>query len=132
MGENTIYRIVIADDDDVVRMLISGICMGAAVQAGKSPEVHCFDDGAPALEYLVGNPADLLITDQNMKNLHGSELVLQARAHYKGPVIMMSAGSPDAVSSVQVMAEELGADFLEKPLRSIKELENLVAKYAPK
>jgi DNA-binding response OmpR family regulator len=67
-----------------------------------------------------------------MKKLHGSDLVMQARAHYQGPVIMLSAGSPDAVSSVQVIAEELGADFLEKPLRSITDLEELVVKYAPK
>jgi PAS domain S-box-containing protein len=108
-------RIVVADDNsdmrDYVRHLLAGACQVVAVA-----------DGQAALEAVLRDPPDLVLTDIMMPRLDGVGLLQALRANKRTasiPVIMLSARAGE---EARVEGAEAGADdYLVKPF-SAREL----------
>ena len=78
-------RILVADDDEGIRRLIS------AVLARAGFDVNTASDGQQAWEALLHEPYDLLVTDNEMPRLAGVELIARIRdAGMSLPVIVAS------------------------------------------
>lgn len=103
-------RILIAEDDDNFRMLITELLSGA----GHTPLP--LPNGQLAWEKLLKEGADLLVTDINMPVMDGYQLVARIRGsekHRAIPVLMLTIR---ALAEDQVAGYETGADdYLTKP-----------------
>lgn len=83
-------KIMTADDSPSVRQMVSF----TLEQAGY--EVVEAEDGADALEKIKTTPVDMLLTDLNMPNMNGIELIKEVRglAQYKFmPIILLTTES---------------------------------------
>jgi DNA-binding NtrC family response regulator len=82
-------RILVVDDDEVLRQF------NAEMLTRFGYETETAEDGAVAWEALQANGYDVLITDNNMPNLSGVELVKKLRsAHMMLPVVLASGTIP--------------------------------------
>ncbi|WP_148252039.1 nitrogen regulation protein NR(I) [Aidingimonas lacisalsi] len=107
MTEET-ARIVIVDDDRAIRWVLE------RALAQPDLEVESFERGDAALERLLKQPPEVLLTDIRMPGLDGLDLMAQVRESYPDlPVIVMTAHSDldSAVASYQGGAFE----YLPKP-----------------
>ena len=86
---NSFQRILVVDDDADIRQLNASVLVASGYQ------VDTAEDGAVAWATLQRNGFDLLITDNNMPNLSGVELLENLfRAHLGLPVILVSGNVP--------------------------------------
>lgn len=85
-------RIALVDDDVNLLFLLEHTLKKAFTGA----EFYTFEDGAIALAYILQHPIDLIITDNQMPRMDGSELTRELRAQGWGLPIIMLSGSPDA------------------------------------
>ncbi|GHC38230.1 nitrogen regulation protein NR(I) [Aidingimonas halophila] len=107
MTEDT-ARIVIVDDDRAIRWVLE------RALAQPDLEVESFERGDAALDSLLKDPPEVLLTDIRMPGLDGLDLMAQVREAYPDlPVIVMTAHSDldSAVASYQGGAFE----YLPKP-----------------
>jgi DNA-binding NtrC family response regulator len=103
------FRILVVDDEPAQRELVSGFLKKQGF------DVSAAESGVKALELFRQDSIDLILTDQKMPNLSGSDLLQAVRAiNPETPVILMTAfGSIEAaVSAIQGGA----TDYLTKPL----------------
>lgn len=114
------YNLVLVDDK---KDIVQGIS-AALDWAAKNVCVHCFYNGAEALEYCLQNPPDFVITDICMPRMSGLELaraVLQQFPHVR---FIILTGYDDF--SYARDALRLGVvEYLSKPVR-IETIEHLV------
>ncbi len=95
-------RILVVDDTAVDRRLAGGL-----LESSQGLEVEYAENGKLALEHMEQSPPDLVITDMQMPEMGGLELVSQIRLHYpRIPVVLMTARGSEAVA---VEALERGA-----------------------
>lgn len=81
-------KVLIVDDFENTRWIVQQILQ-------KEPELELLtaENGKEALTYFDGNPIDLLITDLNMPEMDGIELVQRVRGREKYrfiPIIMLT------------------------------------------
>jgi FixJ family two-component response regulator len=103
-------RVLIADDESEIRELL-----GEYLSA-RGHEVHTTSDGQQALSWLKSNPVDVLLTDVQMPNITGVELVsaVHRLSVHVGVVVM--TGFPTVETATTAM--KMGAsDYLLKPFR---------------
>jgi two-component system NtrC family response regulator len=103
------FRILVVDDEPIQRELVSGFLKKQGF------DVSAAESGVKALELFRQDSIDLILTDQKMPNMSGSDLLQAVRAiNPETPVILMTAfGSIEAaVSAIQGGA----TDYLTKPL----------------
>jgi DNA-binding response OmpR family regulator len=117
-GQNKInppQRILVADDDEHIRLINTGILSSAGY------EVEAVSDGGAAWKALQQKRYDLLLTDNNMPKMSGLVLIenLQA-AGIRLPVIMVTGVPPPAKLSQNLQIEAM----LLKPYKA----EELLAK----
>ncbi|MBH8581578.1 nitrogen regulation protein NR(I) [Bisbaumannia pacifica] len=101
-------RIVIVDDDRAIRWVLE------RALAQPDLQVECFERADRALERVLANPPEVLLTDIRMPGLDGLDLMARVReSHPDLPVIVMTAHSDldSAVASYQGGAFE----YLPKP-----------------
>ena len=68
-----------------------------------------------AIDVLEQGPVDLVITDLNMPDVHGTQLVRYIAQHFPQVPVLVVTGYPDVQVAVDVM--KLGAvEFLVKPV----------------
>jgi CheY-like chemotaxis protein len=118
-----VARILLVDDDeDVLRGM-------RRVLQRLGHEVVAAADGHQALRALEGDPCDLVITDINMPEMDGIELILALRERWpKVPIIAISGGGLMPKELLLASAEVLGAvTTLPKPV-GVAELEAAVAR----
>ena len=117
-GSRTVTRILVADDDEAIRTLITR-ALGAAFPG---VELIACVDGAEALRVAESESLSLAVVDLQMPGLTGLELTMAMRAHEKArrvPIIVCTAVGGAADWRV---LSAVGADaFLVKPF-AIKEL----------
>ena len=85
--------IMTADDSASIRQMV-GFTLGRA-----GYEIIEAKDGKDALDKLVSGKVDMLLTDLNMPNMDGIELIRQVRAipRYRfAPIVMLTTESQDA------------------------------------
>lgn len=103
-------RILLAEDDDNFRTLITEVL----IQAGHSPMPEA--NGRLAWERLLLEGADMVITDINMPEMDGLQLLAKIRSsekHKSMPILMLTIR---ALTEDQVAGYETGADdYLTKP-----------------
>ncbi|MDA8132876.1 MAG: response regulator transcription factor [Elusimicrobia bacterium] len=126
-------RILIAEDDDNFRSLITEVVSQAGHEAAAEP------NGRLAWERLLREGADMLITDINMPELDGFGLLRNVRGsdeYGKIPVLMLTIRE---LAEDQVAGYDTGADdYLTKPfanevlLARIKVLERRIRRAAPR
>ncbi|ETP67331.1 response regulator [Planococcus sp. N064] len=112
-------KILVADDEDILRILISDTLEDDF-------EIEEAEDGKEALEKIRGNDYDLVILDYMMPYLTGMEVLEQVRKDQNNTrVLMLTAKAQDADRE---QAMQKGADyFMSKPF-SPMELLGLVEK----
>lgn len=112
-------KILVAEDSTTMRM-----CLASALSL-QNHEVIQAEDGVKALALIKGGlKPDLLLTDINMPNMDGFELMAQVRKiHRFLPVLVLST---DSDSSKLSRAKELGATgWMVKPVSTPKILESI-------
>lgn len=115
--------IMVADDSPIIRKLISF----ALTLTGY--EIIYVSDGMEALETLPNETIDLLITDLNMPNVDGFELIKAIRSNetYKSTPIIVLSNLSEADDIERAL--QYGADsYLIKPFEQ-KTIINEVSKY---
>jgi two-component system chemotaxis response regulator CheY len=99
-------RVLIADDSRVMRQIV----IRTLRQAGYDWDVREASDGAEALEMVKADEPDVVLSDWNMPNMTGIELIRALRAAgFSTPFgFVTSEGSQE----MRDMADEAGALFL--------------------
>jgi two-component system chemotaxis response regulator CheY len=116
--------VMIVDDSAGIRKILrrmldhSGLTLGSVVEAG---------DGVEALEKLKHQPVGLILSDINMPNMGGIQLLIELKSRVESkhiPVIMITTEGGEA----KVMeAVQLGASgYVKKPFTSEQIKEKLV------
>ncbi|MBF7052720.1 nitrogen regulation protein NR(I) [Halomonas sp. KAO] len=103
-----IARVMVVDDDRAIRWVLE------RALAQPDLDVECLERADSALERLLADPPDVLMTDIRMPGIDGLDLMARVReAHPELPVIVMTAHSDldSAVASYQGGAFE----YLPKP-----------------
>jgi CheY-like chemotaxis protein len=115
-------KIVLIDDEPAMRRATE-----RALRAG-GHVVHAYENGRPAIEHLVRDAPDLLITDIFMPEMEGLETIRRARTLCPDvPIIAISGFSIEDGDYLRI-AEKFGAiASLKKPFRPA-ELLDLVAR----
>ena len=115
--------VMIIDDSSTVRKFVT------FTLKMKGFDVIAAIDGFDALEKIPAKGVDLIITDLNMPNMNGYELItnIKENVSFKNiPIIILSSESDEADIK---KGKELGADtYLIKPFNAIK-LQYEVSKY---
>ncbi|MCX5804819.1 MAG: response regulator [Proteobacteria bacterium] len=105
-------RILTADDSASVRQMVAFTLKGAGYEVVEAV------DGKDALSKLNGNPIHMVITDLNMPNLDGIELVKGIRASqaYKFiPIVLLTTESQE---SKKLEGKKAGATgWITKPFK---------------
>ncbi|KPJ79793.1 MAG: hypothetical protein AMS19_10425 [Gemmatimonas sp. SG8_23] len=101
-------RILIVDDEEADRLLIQGILARAGYDTIVAPS------GEAALRAYLDAGVDVVITDLQMPDVHGFELISILRDFTPRPALIAVSGT----GPIQLyMAESLGAHWtLQKPL----------------
>lgn len=103
-------KILAVDDMRSMRELIKSVL----VKRGHQVDIH--EDGIKALEYAKKNNVDLVITDINMPNMDGLELVGELRKltnYSKTPILILTTESTD---DKKQLARSSGANgWIQKP-----------------
>jgi two-component system chemotaxis response regulator CheY len=90
-GLNKNMKILVVDDFSTMRRIVRNLL----VELGFSgPLIQEADDGANAMVMLKSQPFDMVVTDWNMPNMTGIDLLraIRAEASLKGlPVLMVTA-----------------------------------------
>jgi len=91
---------LVVDDSKVDQRLAAGLLQNRA-----DLEVRFADHGAAAVEAMAAEPADLVLTDLQMPEMDGLQLVRELRGRYPAvPVVLMTA-----LGSEEIAAEALRA-----------------------
>lgn len=87
MTATTTIRIVLADDDDLVREMLSGLLDDLGYEVVSSSA-----DGRTAIEQCLADRPDVVLLDHRMPTMSGAEAALELRDRLPElPVIILSA-----------------------------------------
>lgn len=116
--------VLIVDDSAAIRKILQRVLIQAEVALGTVFEAN---DGKEALEKLGANPVNLILSDINMPNMDGLELLGKIRAEERWkdiPIVMITTeGSQNKV----MQALQLGASgYVRKPFTADQIKEKLV------
>jgi two-component system chemotaxis response regulator CheY len=107
--------VLVVDDSPVMRSFIKRVL---ALSGVPTTEIHEAGDGACALELLGRSPVDLVLSDINMPNMNGSELMRRMKAAPSLstiPVIVISTDSSHL--RVESMLELGARGYIHKPFQ---------------
>ena len=86
--------ILVVDDSAVDRRFVKGLLVKNA-----DWRVVCVEDGAEALAFIRNDPPELVVTDLQMPNLNGLELVAAVRKEFPFvPVILMTSQGSEEIA----------------------------------
>ncbi len=119
------FNILLVDDSAVDRLVIKSV-----LNQYEHFEVDTAEDGAIALEKMRVKVPDLVVTDMQMPNLNGLQLVEKIRAHYPYvPVILITGEGSEALASLALQRGAAGyvpkarcGEFLHDTIEHVMEL----------
>lgn len=112
-------RVLVVDDEESIREFLE------IMLRKEGYEVTCAEDGQKALEIIKKKSFDLVISDLQMPNLTGIELLKQVKDHYPDLLFMMITAFGTTETAVEAM--KLGAyDYITKPFK-IDEVRIIIA-----
>jgi CheY-like chemotaxis protein len=95
-------KVLVVDDSPVDRQLVR-----ALLEKDPNLTVECFEDGEAALKCMGRSLPELVLTDMQMPDMNGLELVMTTRLQYpEVPIVLMTAHGSE---SLAVEALEQGA-----------------------
>src|SRR6266496_3130316 len=107
-SEQTSLKILVAEDDPMLRMILTKLLSGVG-------EVRLTADGVEAWELYQSDPPDILLSDWMIPNMSGLELCRRAKASADFCYVILITAR-DALDD-KVSALECGADeYLVKPV----------------
>ncbi len=112
-------RILLVDDDETIKNCISDMLKFDGY------EVYCAGDGKEALEMMQDNQYDLVIMDQNMPRMSGTEAYFKIRETDKDTKIAFLSGYIGDNEINQICSEDNKTAYLTKPIFG-KELTNKI------
>ncbi|WP_165246412.1 sigma-54-dependent transcriptional regulator [Paludisphaera soli] len=102
-------RILVVEDSELYCQQLDQIL------SGPGREVTIVQDGTTALEMLVEKSFSLVVTDLNLPDLNGLDLIREIRSRDLPATIIVISGEPSVESAVEAI--QLGAyDFVVKPI----------------
>ena len=130
MADTKKIRFLVVDDFSTMRKIVKSLLKDIGYENFEEAE-----DGQKALEVLAKSPIDFVVSDLNMPNMNGFELLSTIRgdAKYKHlPVLLVTA---EAKKEDIVTAAQLGASgYIVKPFtkQTLEEkLQKIVLKHFP-
>jgi len=118
------FHVIVAEDNSDTRAMVKWLLE----QQGYRVETAC--DGVAALNLIGRSSPDLILTDIQMPNLSGIELIKRLRQDRKTaatPVVAMSAFGPEELER----ATAAGADLIIRKPEEILELAEMVKRLLP-
>lgn len=115
--------VLIVDDSAAIRKILQRVLLQTDIQLGK---VHEAGDGVEALARLKENKVDLILSDINMPNMDGLQLLseLKKTEHKQVPVLMITT---EGAQAKVIEAVNLGAvGYVRKPFTAEQIKEKLV------
>ncbi len=96
-------RILIVDDSSTMRRIIGNVVMQLGFSKDDFSEA---EDGVKAWKLLSESKYDIILTDWNMPNMNGLDLVKKVRAggsHMKVPIIMITTegGKSEVITALK-------------------------------
>jgi DNA-binding NtrC family response regulator len=110
-------EIVVVDDEEQITELLKTFIEFST----KDAHVHAFNDSAEARNFIMHNPADVVISDYKMPHYNGLEVLAAAPAGAKKILI---SGYVSEVAEEKL--NKINATFFEKPV-PMKTLGKLIA-----
>ncbi len=102
-------RILVVDDDEMVRMLLHKALKIQGYEVDLAGTFH------EALEKLALLHYDLILTDINLPDISGEELLVFCKTNYKSTEVILITGAPQLDGAIQDIKK--GAfDYLAKPI----------------
>ncbi len=119
-------RILIVDDSSTMRRIIGNVVMQLGFSKDSFDEA---EDGIKAWKLLSENQYGVILTDWNMPNMNGLELIQKIRAggaHQKTPIIMITTegGKSEVITALKAgvnnyIVKPFSADVLKEKLDSV-------------
>ncbi len=119
-------RILIVDDSSTMRRIIGNVVMQLGFSRDDFDEA---EDGVKAWKILSENQYDIILTDWNMPNMNGLELVKKVRAegnHQKTPIIMITTegGKGEVITALKAgvnnyIVKPFSAEILKEKLDGV-------------
>lgn len=112
-GERKMKRILVVDDEEILRMLISDTLEDLGY------EIEEAENGEEALNKIMQKSYDLVILDYMMPNLTGIEVIERIPSEIKAtmPILMLTAKAQEADRQAVL---DKGADyFMSKPFSPV-------------
>src|SRR5580704_12623504 len=108
---STSHRVLLVDDDDAVREMMS------AILQAKGFDVVLAASVTEALKLIVTEPFDVLITDLHMPNASDGFAVITAMRHFQPDALtLLVSGYPDVKSAVDAILLEVD-EVMMKPFQ---------------
>ncbi len=100
-------RVLIVDDEPQIRRFLKPALAAAGY------EVLVAETGMEALRLIASNSPDVVVLDLGLPDMDGKDVLREARAFSRAPIIILSARDREAE---KIMALDAGADdYVEKP-----------------
>jgi len=112
-------KVLIVDDNDLMRTLLRGILRGETYQI-----IGEARNGLLALEFIERTKPDIVLLDVMMPEMDGLETLQTIKSKYPAIVVVMITGSP-SVENVQESIEKGATGFIIKPFNSAKVMDTL-------
>ncbi|MGB0494882.1 MAG: response regulator transcription factor [Kangiellaceae bacterium] len=115
--------LLIVDDSRLSRMLVRNF----AVETLPGLNLIEAENGDEALSVVEGKNIDLMTIDYNMPGMDGITLAVKLRLKY--PEANIALLTANIQSSIRKQANEVGIDFIQKPITQEK-IENYLTEFA--
>lgn len=123
MGTNMLYKVVIADDEDIMREGLANFVDWEAMGFELAAQ---FEDGKEALQYIKDYPVDIVFTDIKMTEVSGLELAKHIYENKLPVKMVLVSGYKDFEYARQAVRFNV-VDYVIKPI-SIKEIKEIFKK----
>lgn len=118
-------NVLIVDDSAAIRKILQRVLKQSEVPLGNILEAG---DGVQALEVLKSNPVDLVLTDINMPNMDGLQLLAQIKANAQWSGIQVVMITTEGNQARVMEAVGLGAaGYVKKPFTADQIKEKLLS-----
>lgn len=118
-------NVLIVDDSAAIRKILQRVLRQAEIPLGNILEAG---DGVQALEVLKSNPIDLVLTDINMPNMDGLQLLAQIKANSQWQGLRVVMITTEGNQSRVLEAVGLGAaGYVKKPFTADQIKEKLLS-----
>lgn len=116
-------RILIVDDDDDTRWLLTHACQTANYRVAEAPS------GQEALRKLKAEPFDVMLLDLRLPDMYGIEVLNEIAFGYPDLITIILTANPSQDSAIAAIRTGV-ADYLSKPAKIKEILETIAGKLA--